>query len=145
MYANSVKQYANINATSEIESADPHRLIQMLIDGAIAKMIVAKAMMERRDIARKGENVSWAISILGGLQASLDMEKGGEIAQSLNGLYEYMTLRLAQANANNDVAGVDEVIHLMKTIKEGWDGIRPQAMEMFKQSGAAAPQREDVA
>ena len=136
MYANSVKQYANINATSEVESADPHRLIQMLIDGAISKMIVAKAMMERRDVARKGENVSWAISILGGLQASLDMEKGGDIAQSLNGLYEYMTLRLAQANAANDSAGLDEVIHLMKTIKEGWDGIRPQASEMFKDSQA---------
>lgn len=125
------KQYAKIGTSSETESADPHRLIQMLIDGALAKLIVAKAMMERRDVAKKGENVSWAISIIGGLQASLDMQKGGEIAQTLNALYDYMTVRLAQANASNDVSGVDEVIHLMKTIKEGWDGIRPQATEMF--------------
>lgn len=125
------KQYAKISAASESESADPHRLIQMLIDGALAKLVVAKAMMERRDVAKKGENVSWAISIIGGLQASLDMQKGGEIAQTLNALYEYMTVRLAHANATNDVAGLDEVIHLMKTIKEGWDGIRPQAVDMF--------------
>lgn len=126
------KQYAKIGTASETESADPHRLIQMLIDGALAKLIVAKAMMERRDAAKKGENVSWAISIIGGLQASLDMQKGGEIAQTLNALYDYMTVRLAQANATNDISGLDEVIHLMKTIKEGWDGIRPQATEMFK-------------
>ncbi len=128
------KQYAKISASSESESADPHRLIQMLIDGALAKLIVAKAMLERREIAKKGENASWAISIIGGLQSSLDLQKGGEIAQTLNGLYEYMTLKIAQANATNDPAGFDEVIHLMKTIKEGWDGIRPQAMEMFNQS-----------
>lgn len=134
------KQYAKISAASETESADPHRLIQMLIDGALAKLIVAKAMMERRDVAKKGENVSWAISIIGGLQASLDMQKGGEIAQTLNALYEYMTVRLAQANATNDVSGLDEVIHLMKTIKEGWDGIRPQASEMFK-AGEASTDR----
>jgi len=125
------KQYANISASSETESADPHRLIQMLIDGALAKLVVAKAMMERRDVGKKGENVSWAISIIGGLQASLDLQKGGEIAEALNALYEYMTVRLAQANALNDVAALDEVIYLMKSIKEGWDGIRPQATELL--------------
>jgi len=130
------KQYAKISTSSETESADPHRLIQMLIDGALSKLIVAKAMLERRDIAKKGENVSWAISIIGGLQASLDMQKGGEIAQTLNALYDYMTVRLAQANATNDVTGLDEVIHLMKTIKEGWDGIRPQVTEMQNGKGA---------
>ncbi|WP_211197964.1 flagellar export chaperone FliS [Permianibacter fluminis] len=131
------KQYAKISASSETESADPHRLIQMLIDGALAKLVVAKAMIERRDVAKKGENVSWAISIIGGLQASLDLQKGGEIAQTLNALYEYMTIRLAQASANNDASGLDEVIHLMKTIKEGWDGIRPQAVDMFKDNQAS--------
>jgi flagellar secretion chaperone FliS len=138
------KQYARIGTTSETESADPHRLIQMLIDGALAKLIVAKAMMERRDAAKKGENVSWAISIIGGLQASLDMQKGGEIAQTLNALYDYMTVKLAQANATNDVSGLEEVIHLMKTIKEGWDGIRPQAVDMFNNNTSAATNRTPV-
>ncbi|QGX38292.1 flagellar export chaperone FliS [Permianibacter aggregans] len=121
------KQYQQVGTSSEIESADPHRLIQMLIDGAISRLVVAKAMMERRDLAKKGENVSMAISIIGGLQASLDMNKGGEIAASLSALYDYMNMKLAQANANNDPSGVDEVISLMRTIKEGWDGIREKA------------------
>lgn len=121
------RQYQQVGTSSEIESADPHRLIQMLIDGAISRLVVAKAMMERRDLAKKGENVGMAISIIGGLQASLDMNKGGEIAQSLSALYDYMNVKLADANANNNVASLDEVIHLMRTIKEGWDGIREKA------------------
>lgn len=126
---NFARQYQQVSTSSEIESADPHRLIQMLIDGAISRLVVAKAMMERKDTAKKGENVSMAISIIGGLQASLDLSKGGDIAASLNALYEYMNVKLAQANANNDPDAIEEVISLMRTIKEGWDGIRPKAQQ----------------
>ena len=74
------RAYTNVNATSGVENADPHMLIQMLVDGAIEKINMAKYFMSKNDWAKKGQHVSWAISIVGGLRASLDIEKGGEIA-----------------------------------------------------------------
>jgi flagellar protein FliS len=127
-----VSAYSRVSRGSEVESADPHRLIQMLIDGALEKMVIARSAMERKEVARKGEHISWAISIVNGLQASLDKNAGGDIASNLDSLYDYISLRLVAANAQNDTAILDETIGLMRTIKEGWDGIRPQALAMQK-------------
>jgi len=128
------KAYSKMNAVTGVESADPHRLIQMLIDGAIEKINRAKFFMLNNNVAEKGQHISWAISIIGGLQGSLDKEKGGEIAQNLDALYEYCTLTLVEANRDNDQAKLDAVLNVMQQIKEGWDGIREQALEQFKNS-----------
>ncbi len=133
MSMSAVSAYSRVGRVSEVESADPHRLIQMLIDGALEKMVIARSAMERKDTAKKGEHISWAISIVNGLQASLDKNAGGEIASNLDSLYDYISLRLVTANAQNDSQILDETIGLMRTIKEGWDGIRPQALEMHQQ------------
>lgn len=138
MSMSAVSAYSCVSRGSEVESADPHRLIQMLIDGALEKMVIARSAMERKETARKGEHISWAISIVNGLQASLDKNAGGEIATNLDALYDYIALRLVAANAQNDTAIIDETIRLMRTIKEGWDGIRPQALAMQKQPAEVA-------
>lgn len=123
------RAYTNINATSGVENADPHMLIQMLIDGAIEKTNMAKYFMQKQELAKKGQHVSWAISIIGGLRASLDMDKGGEISSNLDNLYEYCTTTLMEANSENDLGKLDSVLKIMKTIKEGWDGIRRETLE----------------
>jgi flagellar secretion chaperone FliS len=115
--------YRKIAVQSELAGASPHRLIQMLLAGALEKVAVAKGNMERREIAEKGRNIGLAISIIDGLKGSLDHDKGGEIAQNLNGLYEYMGYALVQSNANNDPAKLDEVASLLLQIKGGWDSI----------------------
>jgi flagellar protein FliS len=130
MMARGAAQYTRVNTESGVENASPHKLIQMLIDGALARLNVARGMMQQRQLAAKGENISRAISIIGGLQASLNMEAGGEIAENLFALYDYMTRRLFEANKNNDIEAVEEVIGLMKQIKEGWDGIEEQARQL---------------
>ena len=79
-----VKQYNQVGVVSGVEAASPHRLIQMLMQGAIEKVAMAKGYMLRKDIANKGSHISWAISIIDGLRSSLDMEAGGEIAQNLD-------------------------------------------------------------
>jgi len=122
--------YKNIGNQSTAEFASPHRLIQMLLDGALEKMVIAKSQMERNDIQGKGENISWAIRIIGGLQASLDKDNGGEIAETLGSLYLYMVTKLTEANATNDVAILDETILIIKNIKEGWDGISGEAAKI---------------
>lgn len=121
-----LKEYAKINVQTGIENASPHRLIQMLIDGALAKLAQAKGHMRANSIADKGEDISMAISIIGGLRDSLDHEKGGSIANNLEDLYEYMTYRLMEANLKNDILLIDEVHGLLMEIKTAWDGIAPE-------------------
>ena len=120
---NAVSQYNRINIESSVEAADPHRLIQMLMQGALEKIAIAKGYMERKDIPNKGASISWAISIIEGLRASLNKEAGGEIADNLEEMYAYMITRLLQANLDNDLGMLDEVSGLMRNIKSAWDEI----------------------
>jgi len=125
--------YQKIGTQSGAEFASPHRLIQMLLDGALEKMIIARSHIERNEIKAKGEHISWAIRIIGGLQASLDKEKGGEIAETLGSLYIYVVEKLSEANATNDISKLNEAIAIIKNIKEGWDGISDEADKLQNQ------------
>lgn len=118
-----LNQYSRNAVQAGIESASPHRLIQMLMEGALAKIAVARGHMERGEIRDKGEQIGCAISILEGLKASLDHEKGGEIARNLEDLYIYMERRLIESNRSNEVNLLDEVADLLKQVKEAWEAI----------------------
>lgn len=120
---NGIFEYRKVGVQTGVENASPHKLIQMLIDGAIEKVQLARGYMERREIARKGETISWAMAIIDGLRSSLDMKAGGDIANNLDALYEYMLRRLTEANVANDVAMLDEVVKLLNELREGWNGI----------------------
>jgi len=120
--------YTKMSATTGVENADPHRLIQMLIDGGIEKINRAKFFLNNKKVAEKGQHISWAISIIGGLRASLDMEKGGEIAKNLDGLYDYCTFTLVEANTENSEQKLNDVLSVMQQVKEAWDGIREQSI-----------------
>ncbi|MEW6764739.1 MAG: flagellar export chaperone FliS [Pseudomonadota bacterium] len=115
--------YANVGLQSSVQDANPHRLIQMLMEGFIQRVNVASHAMQRGDYALKGVQISKAIAILGGLKDGLELEKGGELAANLNDLYGYMETRLFEASANNEVAYLDEVKALMSEIKGAWDQI----------------------
>lgn len=118
-----VQQYNRVGVSSSVEAASPHRLIEMLMAGALEKIAFAKGYMERGDISEKGGNISWAISIIEGLRASLDLETGGEIATNLDDLYDYMTRRLARANIENNPDILDEVSSLMASVKNAWEQV----------------------
>lgn len=120
---NALGQYSKMAVQAGVESATPHRLIQMLMEGVLEKLARAKGFMQRNDIRAKGQQIGWAISILEGLKASLNKAEGGEIAQNLEDLYIYMEQRLIAANRDNDPAILDEVTALMRQLKEGWDSI----------------------
>ena len=121
-----VSQYSNIHTETVMEEATPHRLVQMLMDGFIARVYTAKGAMQRADFEQKSIFISKAIGIIGGLIEGLDLEKGGELAENLNSLYQYINNRLLQASRDNDEAILDEVVSLMKEIKAGWDAIRDE-------------------
>ncbi len=129
MYArqSALAQYRKIDTESALEGASPHRLIQMLMNGALDRMLQAKGALQRRDIAAKGLMLGKAISIISGLQASLDKEASASLTGDLDSLYDYMQRRLLEANLRNDVAIVDEVASLLITVKSAWDSIDPSA------------------
>ncbi len=123
-----LKEYNKINLQTSIEGASPHRLIQLLMDGALARLTQAKGHMKANSIAQKGEDISMAISIIGGLRDSLNHDKGGSMADNLDSLYEYMTYRLMESNLKNDVSIIDEVHGLLTEIKSAWDAIANQSV-----------------
>lgn len=138
-----LNRYSQVAVQADASYAGPHRLIQMLLEGALEKIATAKGHLARGQTAGKGRQIGWAISIVSGLRASLDMKAGGEIAQNLNNLYDYMERRLLHANLKNDADALDEVTGLLREIKSAWDAIPEEAKHAHGQT--AAPAREAVA
>lgn len=132
-----IKAYAKVGVESGVSAADPHKLIAMLYQGALLAIANAKSSILRKDIPAKGAAISKAIAIIDeGLNASLDKRVGGDLAQNLSSLYEYMCMRLIVANLKNDMAALDEVARLLNDLKGAWESIRQPAAA----SVAAAPQ-----
>ena len=127
--ANRVSAYAQVGVETGVSSADPHELILMLFDGALLCVASARQHMDRNDVGPKGENISKAINIIAnGLKASLNMEVGGELADRLAGLYDYMCERLLFANLKNNTAVLDEVHGLLNELKGAWENIAKYTM-----------------
>lgn len=116
-----IAAYQRTGIETGVESADPHKLILMLFEGAQEALARAKLHIQHNEIAKKGEMLSKAIMIIDhGLKASLDMNTGGDIAQKLSSLYEYMTNRLLIANIKNDIAIINEVNDLLSELYGAW-------------------------
>ncbi len=121
-----VNAYQTVQIDAAVLGASPHELITKLLSKAIDSIDEARGYMLSKDISNKTEHIKVAISILSdGLRSSLDMDAGGEIAENLDALYEYMLQRLMVGHAKNDPAALDEVNTLLREIKSGWDGIKP--------------------
>ena len=132
-----ISAYTNVGIDSGVTSADPHKLIALLYQGALLAIANAKNGILRNDIAAKGKSISHAIKIINnGLNLSLDKEVGGDLALNLSALYEYMSNRLVVANLNNDMEILDEVSSLLADLKSAWDSIRQSATNT-----AAAPEQ----
>ena len=125
MYAmrKEIRQYRQAGHLAEAAIADPHRLIQMLFEGALERIAVARGAMVNGSIRVKGEQLGKAIAIIEALRAMLDHQQGGDLAANLDALYEYMNRRLLAGNLRNDPEALSEVIKLLREIKSGWDGV----------------------
>lgn len=127
-HQNAAQAYAVMGVESEVLSASPHRLITLLFDCAGRAIRAAKLHMQAGRIARKGEEISKALDIVNnGLLAALDMERGGELAEQMAAIYEYVAKRLMQANARNDIAALEEAEALLENIGSAWRQIAPRA------------------
>ena len=122
--SNPINAYNKVSIGTSVSNASPHQLIVLLFEGARQAVIIARAGMEQGNVPLKGTSITKAIDIiLNGLRASLNLEEGGNIAQNLYALYDYMARRLLHANLTNDIAALDEVLHLLAEIHGAWVAI----------------------
>lgn len=131
---NALQQYQRVNAQTSIVDADPHRLIQLLYQGALERINMARARIQARDYEGKNRLINGTVDIIAGLRGFLDFEKGGELATKLESLYDYVERVLVQANMRNDVTCLDEAASIINQIKSGWDGIRDQVVSTGEQA-----------
>lgn len=123
--------YAQAAATYQrnaVMTASPEKLVKMLYDGAIKNLEQARAGIEDPQTARSqevGAALSKAMGIIGELRASLDHAAGGDISRNLDALYEFALDQLSKANLERSSDGVVACLQVMRTLKEGWDGIVP--------------------
>lgn len=123
MYNAKVKNYQREAVKTQIAGADRFEVIQMLMAGAIEKMVLAKVSIEKKNLEAKSEHLSKSSAIIESLRSCLDFEVGGEVTENLYALYSYMLDRLLDASIKNDPSIIDEVSNLLKEIKSAWDAI----------------------
>jgi flagellar secretion chaperone FliS len=123
----SASAYAQVGLQTQVQTASPHQLILLLFEGALSAMQIARLHLESGDVPKKGKAISQAIDIMtNGLKASLDTKAGGELAERLSALYDYIVRRLLMANLNNDLAALMEAKTLLEEIHSAWQEIKPQ-------------------
>ena len=139
-----LQEYTRVGNETEIDGASPHRIIQMLMEGALQRLSKAKLAIQKQNIAEKGEMIGSAISIIGGLRDSLDHDAGGQIAENLEVLYEYMTSRLLEANLKDDINIVTEIMGLLVEIKTAWDTIGRTTEKLAANQTAPVSQAQSI-
>lgn len=123
-YAN---QYRQTAVSSAVLDASPHQLVSLMLAGARERAQLAIACLERGDLPRKVKAIHEASTIIGGLDGSLNLEAGGDIANGLAALYDYAQRRLVDANVYNDAAPLAEIDGLLADIESAWNAITPEA------------------
>ncbi|MFC4308549.1 flagellar export chaperone FliS [Steroidobacter flavus] len=118
--------YQSAAAHGGVAASDPHRLIVMLMDGALERIATARGCMQRNETSEKARLINRAVSIIGELRNSLDMRNGGQIAANLAELYDYMCRRLLLATSENKAEMLDEVSKLLHEIRGAWLAIAPE-------------------
>lgn len=122
--SNPAAAYRKAGIEASIDSKSPHELVLMLYDGALSQIAIASMCIDNGDVAQKGKAIGNAINIIdAGLRACLDYKSGGDLAERLGSLYEYMCNRLLHANLNNDKPTLDEVVFLLGELKSAWEEI----------------------
>src|SRR5687768_3033849 len=126
-YGAKVAAYSSASAHGGVAAADPHRLIVMLLDGALERVATARGCIARGDVAEKARLLNRAVAIIGELRASLNLQAGGSIAANLAELYDYMCRQILKANSSNNDAMLEEVGQLLHEIRGAWLAIPAEA------------------
>ena len=132
----SLAAYHSVSVHGSVANADPHGMVQMLMDAAAERMVTARSCIERGEIARKASLLHSCVTLIAELRGSLNMTEGGPLAQNLSALYEYMTRQLLMANVESDVQKISEVLGLLNEIRGAWIAIGPEVRRVANPSKA---------
>ena len=132
----SLAAYHSVSVHGSVANADPHGMVQMLMDAAAERMVTARTCIERGEIARKASLLHSCVTLIAELRGSLNMAEGGPLAQNLSALYEYMTRQLLMANVESDVQKITEVLGLLNEIRGAWIAIGPEVRKVANPSKA---------
>lgn len=124
-----INAYKKGSLKQDIAHADPHKITLMLMQGALDRMAYAKGAIERKEFEGKAEHLSRVTAILMNLRDTLDMDLKNDITKNLYSLYDYMIQRVTDANIQNDLKIMDEVINLLLPIKVAWSQIPEEAKQ----------------
>src|SRR5690606_20818317 len=137
MNTDGLREYRQMSARSAVESATPHRLIQLLMERALLKIGAARLHMERGAVSEKGSHIGDALAIIAALRARLNHKADPRLAANFDALYDYTERRLLHANLKNAPALLDEVAGLLRELKEAWDAIADRVGEADGPAAAA--------
>ena len=116
--------YTQVRAATQLQDADAHKLVVMLFNGLLDALNEARGAMQRGDVPLKCSALSRAARIVDeGLKAGLNLEAGGEVAQNLYTLYDYMSMTITKANLRNDEELVNQVLRLVQPVQDAWNRI----------------------
>jgi len=121
-----VAAYQSVSVHGGVASEDPHKLVLMLMDGALDRLALARGFAERGDVARKTQVLHSCIEIITELRGSLNLEQGGPLAQNLSELYAYMMRQLMRTIADGGAGYAHEVRLLLSEVRGAWAAIGPQ-------------------
>jgi flagellar protein FliS len=106
--------------TQQVMTASPAKLVSMLYDKAITSLREAIAAIEAGDIEARWKANAKALEIISHMWSTLDVEKGGEIAENLSNLFSFMIQRLPEVDFKNDPEPAREAILLLEPLRDAW-------------------------
>ena len=116
-------RYQSVDMSSRIEGASPHRLVAILFDELLKALDAMAAAVRRGDVVQRGARQARALSILHGLEGSLDFEKGGDIADGLNAIYQEARRLTLAGGRGNDAEQILQAREMLHEIASAWDAI----------------------
>jgi flagellar protein FliS len=119
----SYEGYRSVDLESRAASASPYELVVVLFDGLLDELARARGHIEGKRYQQKGQSLEKCLNILNGLNGALDYDNGGELVQGLSRLYDYCIYRLSDVSVTLSLEGLDEVVHLLEVLREGWKGV----------------------
>lgn len=122
-----LEAYQQTSTEAQAATADPHKLIVMLIDGFLDEIDRVVGHINGARYQHKGKSVAKCLDILAGLDSALDLQQGGQVAENLHDLYDYCAQTLFQASLNNDINKLTSITEVMSNLREGWQLIGSQA------------------